>query len=48
MNMKYGYKGACWISKRFKDVWCASPLYDWSNSDVWVANCRFGYDYNEL
>ena len=48
VNMKYGYKGACWISKRFKDVWCASPLYDWSNSDVWVANCRFGYDYNEL
>lgn len=48
VNRKYGYKGQCWISKQFKDVWCASPLYDWSNSDVWVANYRFGYDYNKL
>ena len=48
VNKKYGYKGECWISKQFKDVWCASPLYDWSNQDVWVAYSRFGYDYNEL
>ena len=48
LNKKYGYKGECWISKQFKDVWCASPLYDWTNSDVWVANARFGYDYNRL
>lgn len=48
VNKKYGYQGECWISKQFKDVWCASPLYDWSNQDVWVANCRFGYDYNAL
>ena len=31
-----------------QDVWCASPLYDWSNSDVWYANYRFDYDYNNL
>lgn len=48
VNKKYGYGGECWISKQFKDVWCASPLYDWSNQDVWVAYSRFGYDYNEL
>lgn len=48
VNKKYGYKDECWISKQFKDVWSASPLYDWSNSDVWVANYKFGYDYNEL
>ena len=48
VNKKYGYKGECWISKQFKDVWCASPLYDWSNQDIWVAYSRFGYDYNEL
>ena len=40
--------GECWISKQFKDVWCASPLYDWSNRDVCVANYQFHYDYNEL
>lgn len=48
VNKKYGYNGECWISKQFKGVWCASPLYDWSNQDVWVANYRFGYDYNQL
>lgn len=48
VNKKYGYKDECYISKQFKDVWCASPMYDWTNKDVWVANCRFHYDYNKL
>ena len=48
LNKKYGYKGECWISKHFKDVWCASPLYDWSLNDVWHANYLFDYDYNRL
>ena len=48
LNKKYGYQGECWISKQFKNVWCASPLYDWSSSDVWHANYKFGYDYNRL
>ena len=48
LNRKYGYKGECWISKQFKDVWCASPLYDWSAADVWHANYKFNYDYNRL
>lgn len=48
LNKRYGYKGECWITKQFKDVWCASPLYDWSIQDVWHANAVFGYDYNHL
>lgn len=48
LNKKYGYKGTCWITKQFKDVWCASPIYDWSVQDVWHANYLFGYDYNQL
>ncbi len=48
VNKKHGYNGKCWISKQFKDVWNASPLYDWSNRDIWVANYRFHYDYNAL
>ena len=48
LNKKYGYGGKCWISKQFKDVWTASPLYDWSKSDVWHANYMFNYDYNRL
>lgn len=48
LNKRYGYKGECWITKHFKDVWCASPMYDWSAHDVWVANAKFGYEYNRL
>ena len=48
LNKKYNYKDECWISKQFKDVWCASPLYDWSTNDIWHAYAVFGYDYNEL
>ncbi|MFG6328287.1 MAG: DUF3440 domain-containing protein [Lachnospiraceae bacterium] len=48
LNKKYGYKGECWISKQFKDVWTASPIYDWLLGDVWHANYLFSYDYNRL
>ncbi len=48
LNKRYGYKGECWITKQFKDVWAASPIYDWSLSDVWHANYLFDYDYNRL
>ena len=48
LNKKYGYQGSCWISKQFKDMWSASPLYDWSLSDVWHANFLFGYEYNPI
>jgi len=48
VHKKYGYDGECWISKLFKDTYTASPLYDWSVSDVWHANYMFDYDYNRL
>ena len=48
LNKKYGYKDECWISKQFKNVWCASPLYDWKANDIWHANYLFSYDYNRL
>ncbi len=48
LNKKHGYHGECWISQQFKNVWCASPLYDWSINDVWHANYLFNYDYNHL
>jgi predicted phosphoadenosine phosphosulfate sulfurtransferase len=48
LKVKYGYGGLCWISRQFKDVWTASPLYDWSTSDIWVAYAKFNYPYNRL
>ncbi len=48
LNKKYGYKARCWITNQFKDVYSASPLYDWSTCDVWHAHRLFGYEYNKL
>jgi len=48
LNKKYGYGGECWITKQFKDTYVASPIYDWSTSDIWHATALFGYDYNRL
>lgn len=48
INKKYGYKEQCWITRNFKDVWSASPLYDWSINDIWYAYYKFGYKYNNL
>ncbi len=48
LNKRYGYKNECWISRQFKNVWCASPLYDWNLEDIWHANYLFNYDYNRL
>lgn len=48
VNKKYDYKGQLWITSEFKDVWSASPLYDWETDDIWIANYRFGYEYNKL
>lgn len=48
LNKIHGYQDVSWITPQFKNVWTASPLYDWTNSDVWHANYVFGYDYNKL
>ncbi|MBR2987874.1 MAG: DUF3440 domain-containing protein [Clostridia bacterium] len=48
LNKKYGYRGECWMSRQFRNVWAASPMYDWSVSDVFHAYAEFGYDYNKL
>lgn len=48
VNKKYGFAGRCWITSAFKDVWSASPLYDWTVADVWHAFARFGFAYNRL
>ncbi len=48
LNRRYGYKDTCWITRQFKDVYTASPLYDWKASDIWHANYIFNYPYNRL
>lgn len=48
LNKKYGYKKRCYITNQFKNVWAASPLYDWTTSDVWHAIYKNSYSYNKL
>lgn len=41
------YKGKNYITK--KDLYYATyPLYDWQTEDIWIANAKFGYEYNKL
>ena len=38
VNKRYGYKGVCWITRQFKDVWMGTPLYDWTVNDIWHSH----------
>jgi predicted phosphoadenosine phosphosulfate sulfurtransferase len=38
----------CWTKKNTKNVFNCYPIYDWKTQDIWVANAKFGWDYNEL
>lgn len=48
VNKRNGYKGKKWITQGHKDVWTASPIYDWETEDIWIANGKFGFPYNKL
>lgn len=37
-----------WTSKMGENWYNAYPLYDWTTKDVWVANGKFGFDYNRI
>ena len=40
--------GLCWTKKNTKSVYNVYPIYDWRTDDVWIANCKFEWKYNEL
>jgi predicted phosphoadenosine phosphosulfate sulfurtransferase len=48
VNKRLDYKGKKWITTDFKDIYSASPIYDWTVSDVWHANAIHDYPYNKL
>jgi predicted phosphoadenosine phosphosulfate sulfurtransferase len=48
VNKRRPYKGQKWITCDSKDVYSASPIYDWQTEDIWTANAKFGYEYNHL
>lgn len=44
-QMYHNYR---WTSKIGNDIFNAYPIFDWKTTDIWVANGKFGWDYNHL
>lgn len=42
------YMGLNWSTKVYENVYNMYPIFDWKVEDIWVANGRQGWDYNEL
>ncbi|MDR0543824.1 MAG: DUF3440 domain-containing protein [Odoribacteraceae bacterium] len=42
------YKGMRWTRDLGGGVYNAYPIFDWTAEDIWVANGRFHWDYNQL
>lgn len=49
-DSKETYKGHPWTTRIYPDahVYNAYPIYDWGTEDIWIANGKFGWDYNRL
>jgi predicted phosphoadenosine phosphosulfate sulfurtransferase len=47
-DRKETLKGRMWTKKNTKLVYNCYPIYDWKTEDVWIANCKFDWKYNEL
>lgn len=45
---KNEYKQLNWTTVLDDNLVNAYPIYDWLVEDVWVANAKFGWDYNKL
>jgi predicted phosphoadenosine phosphosulfate sulfurtransferase len=50
---KITFKDKQWTTKLFRDeentqIYNAYPLYDWRVEDIWIANGKFGWDYNKI
>lgn len=42
------YKGKKFILEQSNGTYHGFPIYDWNTEDIWLANARFGWDYNRL
>lgn len=42
------YKKQKWTTKKADNVYSGYPIFDWQTEDVWVANAKFNFPYNDL
>ena len=47
-DRKQSLKGQKWTKKNTKYVYNCYPIYDMKTEDIWIANAKFGWKYNEL
>jgi predicted phosphoadenosine phosphosulfate sulfurtransferase len=40
--------GKMWTKKNTDHTYNCYPIYDWRTEDIWVANAKYGWDYNKL
>lgn len=45
---KNEYKSKHYTTVISRNAVNAYPIYDWLVDDIWIANAKFGYDYNKL
>lgn len=52
-DKKITYQNHPWTTKLFREnpeseIYNAYPIYDWGVEDIWIANGKFGWDYNKI
>lgn len=47
-NRFNSYHRLQWTRKLYPDVYNAYPIYDWKTTDIWTANGKFRWNYNEI
>lgn len=50
-DRKKTVEGLHWTKQKTdydENVYNVYPVYDWKTSDIWIANAKFGWDYNQL
>lgn len=40
--------GQNWTKRNTEHSYNCYPIYDWKVDDIWIANCKFDWDYNKL
>src|SRR6218665_320619 len=45
---KNEYKSINYTTRVWPNCINAYPIYDWTSEDIWIANAKFGYEYNKL
>ena len=45
---KETFGGRMWTKKNGENVYNVYPIYDWKTDDIWIANNKFDWKYNEL